>query len=382
MTWQQYVLMGTVALHLAGCASQRSDPVSTTSAAMSARTEPEPATLARLQKAEAEQPPAEIQKASLTSTTSPSIDAANSRLAVKIRAQVNGTAILDTEVREASYQRLRPNQTAAEQSEILKESLEGLIDREVVLQDLFSLEKKLPKFLEKLREAAGKEYDKRMRELKARNNIKTDEELKNAFRSQGLTMESFKRQITRDFMAREYMRSKIYPIIDRIGHQEILEYYQEHGNEFQNLDSVKWQDLFLDAGKFPTRPEARRFAEELATRARKGEEFTRLLQYDNGDGTYRQGEGFGHLRGEVRPPEAESRLFQMKDGEVAVVEITTGYHVIKLVKRDYAGQKPLDAKLQSEIRRKLQNQTLDRESKRLVAELRAKSSIEVVSETP
>jgi len=45
----------------------------------------------------------------------------------------------------------------------------------------------------------------------------------------------------------------------------------------------------------------------------------------------------------VRPPEAEAALFQMKDGQVGpLIELTNGFHVIKLVHRDHAGQQPFD----------------------------------------
>ncbi|HEV3204695.1 MAG TPA: hypothetical protein VGY77_09935, partial [Gemmataceae bacterium] len=60
-----------------------------------------------------------------------------------------------------------------------------------------------------------------------------------------------------------------------------------------------------------------------------------------------------------------------------VVEITTGFHIIKLIKRDYAGLVPLDEKTQGEIRKKLQNMVVDRETKRLVVELKRDATIEI-----
>src|SRR5262249_52476864 len=135
--------------------------------------------------------------------------------------------------------------------------------------------------------------------------------------------------------------------------------------------------------KFRSRDEARRLAEELVLRARKGENFLQLSkQYDHGDSAYRNGEGLGQRRGEIKPNEAEPVLFQMRDGDVSLVELPTGYHVIRLEKRTHAGQMPLNEKLQGEVRRKLQNQVAEREAKKLVAELKRKASIEIVQETP
>ena len=69
----------------------------------------------------------------------------------------------------------------------------------------------------------------------------------------------------------------------------------------------------------------------------------------------------------------------MRDGEAAAVETATGFHVMKMVKREYAGQMPLDEKLQKEIKRKLQNEAFERETKRLLADLKSRCSIEIAS---
>jgi parvulin-like peptidyl-prolyl isomerase len=183
-------------------------------------------------------------------------------------------------------------------------------------------------------------------------------------------------------MFREYLRSRLYPAVERIGRQQIEQYYQEHLGDFQVVDIVNWQDIFIDASRFPSRAAARAFAEQLAARARAGEDFSKLLQYDNGDSSYRNGEGCGQHRGEIRPLEAEPILFRMRDGEVGpVIEIPTGYHVIRLTKRTYAGTLPLDQKTQDDVRKKLQYQVFEREAKRLVADLKQHAAIEIASST-
>jgi peptidyl-prolyl cis-trans isomerase SurA len=148
-------------------------------------------------------------------------------------------------------------------------------------------------------------------------------------------------------------------------------------------DSVDWQDIFIDANKYPSRESARRFADQILMRARNGEDFVKLAKFDNGSSSYQNAEGLGHKRGEVNPTEVEPILFQMHDGEIGpLVELPTGFHIVRLVKRQYAGQLTLDEKTQTEIRRKLQAETFDREAKKLIEELRSKASIEIASSTP
>ena len=122
----------------------------------------------------------------------------------------------------------------------------------------------------------------------------------------------------------------------------------------------------------------------VVAKARQGEDFLKLVaQFDNGDSSYRNGEGYGHHRAEIKPPEAEPYLFKMTEGEIGpIVEQANGYHVIRLLKRDYAGLKPLDEKTQKAIRQKMEGEVWEREYKRLVADLKRSAAIEISTGTP
>ncbi len=314
----------------------------------------------------------------------------DAHVAVQIRAEVNGVAILDEEVRDACYPMLvstlhlpEPERSAA-QAEIFRKELDHIIDREILLQDAYArLSKNASQFLDKLKAAAAKEFDKRIHAIKKRAGCKTDEELVNLLKAQGQSLERLRRQAEKDFIATEYLKQRVFPAVERVGRQQILQYYQDHAADFQVQDSVRWQDVFIDASRFPNRDDARRFAERLVERARAGEVFSWLSQYDTGDSSYRGGEGLGRRRGEIRPVEAEPVLFQLKDGQVGpVIEIATGFHVVRVIKRTRAGQTPLDEKTQADIRRKLQGQAFEREAKRLIAELRSKSTVEIAPVNP
>jgi parvulin-like peptidyl-prolyl isomerase len=387
MTFQRLTGLAFVVMIAAGCQSQRPSLAATTSSAAAAPAAPQ---VTRSQKPEGQQSSSGIRQTVFEAVPDGFHDAAEGRVAVRIRAQVNGIPILDDEVRDACYPMLLATlslpepERSARQAEVFRSQLQQLIDREVMLQDaLARLAKNGSPYMEKLKTAASKEFDKVIRSMKTRSGCKTDDELKNLLQSQGQTIEGIRRQVERNFMAREYMKSRIYPAVERIGHEQIVEFYQNHAADFQTVDSVTWQDIFIDASKYPSRADARRAAEQVVARARGGEDFSKLSRYDNGDSSYRNGEGFGQRHGEIRPPEAEPILFHLKDGEVGpIVELPTGFHVVRLVKRLHAGLLPLDEKLQGEIRRKLQNEVAEKESKRLLAELRQKASIEIAPSAP
>jgi hypothetical protein len=205
-----------------------------------------------------------------------------------------------------------------------------------------------------------------------RADVKSEDEFREFLKTQGVSLDMLRRQWERNFMMTEYLRNRIHSYIDQVGPQQILEYYDKHPEEFQRPDAVQWQDLFVLADdKFPTRADAHRLAEQLAQRARGGEDFAKLAEkYDNGDSSFRKGDGIGAKRGEIKPPQAENVLFQLKDGETAVVELEKGFHVVRLVKRDNAGQTPFDERTQKQIKEKLTNETAQVEMKRIVNKLK------------
>jgi hypothetical protein len=375
MTWHRFVLLvGCVSM--AGCAS---GPTTLAGG---------PSEVSRAQKPE-NGPSREVQSASYDTPKEAVSVPPDARVASRVRASVNGVAILDDEVRDACYPYLlqtmnleEPARTKAQQ-EIFARELQRIIEREIILDDALTKLKNRPQILDKLKEAAGKEFDKNLQSMKARNKIKTDEELKQVLQTQGMSLEGMRRQVERSFMMMEYMRSRIFPEVEKIGREMIVDYYQEHAREFETPERLQWQDIFIAASKYPDRASARRFAETIVAKARAGEDWLKLsTQYDDGDSAYRKGEGYGQLRGEIKPPEVEPVLLKMQNGQLALVEVVNGFHVIRLAKHELAGRTPLDEKTQAAIKKKLQDEVADREYKRILAELKRRTQVHIETDTP
>jgi parvulin-like peptidyl-prolyl isomerase len=305
----------------------------------------------------------------------------------RIRATVNGEAILDEEVSAAAFQSLVGAKTDAEKVEILNKHLNDIIDRELIIQDAVArLNKRSgPKFLQELEKHGERAFLEQWLYRLMRANKYTDEvAFINLLREQGLPVELIKRQWVRNFISMEYLRSRIVPQLDRIGHQQIVEYYDSHLDEFKVDDNIVWQDIFIANARHPTPQAARQFAEVLLARIKKGEDFIRLAkEFDNGDSSLRpNAEGLGNVRGKVNPREAEAILFRLKDGEVGpLIELETGYHIVRLTKRTYAGRRPFDDQTQKVIRAKLKEEAFQQEMKKLVNNLKRNAIIEVVSDT-
>jgi parvulin-like peptidyl-prolyl isomerase len=302
---------------------------------------------------------------------------------LNVRAWVNGKAILDQELLDDAALELLQNsrrsepERSAKRREILSTHLKRLVETELIVQDANHKLEKNTQAIKKIKELADRQFEKRLPEL--RKELGSEERLKEWLAIQGLTMETFRKKQERIFLANQYLGSRIGPPMDAIGNPEITDYYYQHLNQFQTVDRVEWQDLFISVGpKHPTLEEARRFSEQIIGALRAGESFEKVLQYDEGP---TKGVGLGQLRGEIRPQEVEEFIWHMKVGEVGPpVVLATGVHVFRVLKRQNAGQLPLDEKVQAQIKRKLKEEVWDRERKSIIRELSAPDKAVIVYE--
>jgi peptidyl-prolyl cis-trans isomerase C len=313
--------------------------------------------------------------------------AANSQVAVRLRATVDGVPILDDEVREAMAQyvgellQTPEDQRPQKQQQIFERELQRLVERELILTEAEKRVKAAgkPDIMVKLQKEAAKEADKQLREIKGKVQAKTDDEFRAMLQSQGLSESGMRRQFERNFMMIEYVRNIIYPMVDRIGLQEVREYYETHPDEFKSEDRVKWQDIFVDSSRFASPADARLYAEQVATAARSGQDFPALVkQHDHGDARLRNGAGLGEKHGEIVPTQVEATVWSLKPGEVGpLIDMGFGYHIVRVAERKHAGLRPFDHDCQAEIRKKLTSQIADREYKRMVDDLKRRATVTV-----
>jgi hypothetical protein len=312
--------------------------------------------------------------------------------AARIRATVNTEAITDEEVKAACYPQLRRLDALPEpersqrQLQVFKETLDQIVEREVVLQVAFARLKKNAgeASVKKLLEVADKQFDTQwIQPLMKTNNIKSETEFKAALTEMNVSLSMMKRQWTRNWMAQEFVRQTVGTIVDsKVGHLQMEDYYGKHPEEFQIADSIEWEDVFVSEALHPPRAAARQRAEAVLTRMRQGEPVEQLLKdhLDDGDSSLRDGRGLGRKHGEIKPVEVEGPLFQLKDGEATLVEIRSGFHVVRMVKREYAGMKSFDDRdVQKLIKDKLRNEIGQREMKQMVSQLRKQAVVEYLT---
>ena len=296
--------------------------------------------------------------------------------AVRIVATVGGRPIYDQEVREATYQRLYEimqlpeGERKTKESLIYQEELKNMIERELILDEMFARLKKTNKAnaLKDLEEAAERTSTRQLEDFKNSRNLPSDDVLKMILKRQGLSIEGMRRQVARNFMMQTYMRSVIQPQVDGVNMRDVRDYYDARQEEFQTEDKVVWNDLFVSTRAFPDRAQAKEAALAIARKAKAGEDFDKLIEkYDQGLNLGKgKGVGYGEKPGEIRPSEFEPILLGMSEGGVELVEMEAGFHVLRIAKRTVKGTRPFDEKTQEEARRRLAMRIYEGELRRVV----------------
>lgn len=308
---------------------------------------------------------------------------------VKVVAIVGkGNIITDDEVWQSVRQ--RPDHRSALisvdrdqiEAEMYRYELKKIVERELLVDDMIAkMKKNKPGAVEEIKEFAARAADRQIRAGRRSTGLATDKEFEDrALVPQGLSLNVLKRQIERNTIAMEYIRSLVREKAKGIGLGDVHEFYVKNPDKFQTKEKVKWQDIFIAFAKFQTPQEAYRYAEEVRAKAASGADFATLSKHhDHGDAAFRDGDGVGDKRGEIRPVELEPVIFQTQPGQVSgLVQVAAGYHIVKVVERSEAGTRPFDEKCQEAIRDMLFDQMQKVEYKRLTEDLWRKGAVQIV----
>jgi len=297
------------------------------------------------------------------------------------------TVITDQEVRESVWQRndelsrLEGREREAKTKELYTAALRRAIERELILDEMYAKLKKANKsnVIDEIKEAAVQGTDKRIRELKKQIGIKTDEDFATFLRIQGLTVPVLRRQYEREMMASQYVNSMLKEKGRRASLADVRDYYDKHPKEFATKDRVKWQHVFVSANKHG--PAAAQRAEAIRQAAANGQDLGALSkQYDDGLAGAQNGLGVGERGGEIAQ-DLEATVLGLKPGELsAVIQTPTGYHIVKVLEREYAGVRPFDQTVQNAIRDKLDGQFYEADRAKMVEDLWRKGVVQVVEE--
>ncbi len=233
-------------------------------------------------------------------------------------------------------------------NELLGESLDQLVERQLILHDFKAAGYNLPESI--IDEAVKDRIRERYGDRKT---------LAKTLQAQGMTYERFRQQM-RDQIIVEALRSKNISSEVIISPHKIEKYYNQSATNYQVEDQVKLRMIVLNkTGADDT--QSRKLADDIETKLKDGAKFTEMASvYSQGSQRTQQGDWGWGTRASLKKELADV-AFTLKAGEISpVIETSTALFIMLVEEVQPAHVRPL-----TEVRDEIEKNMLVDERARL-----------------
>jgi peptidyl-prolyl cis-trans isomerase SurA len=301
--------------------------------------------------------------------------AARARVVERVAAVVGDSLVLASEVEDrvgplmADVNRITDQEKRAARATALRhEVLERLIDDELILQQAAELKLSI----------SSEQVDSSIEEIKKQNSL-NDDQLREALRSQGMTMAAYRADLRRQLLRYRVLNIAVGSRVN-ISDEEVRAYYDRHMKDGSNVQ-VRAAHVFVaipDGADAATVAEKQAQAQKILERAKAGEDFAKLARETSDDAATRaDGGDLGYFGKDMLPKAIEELVFAMKVGEVrGPIRVDRGFHILKLVDRKVKDPKPFD-EVKDDIRMQLRGKDMERQTKIYLGELRKKTLVDI-----
>lgn len=260
--------------------------------------------------------------------------------------------------------RLREDQRLQLKQELMRDSLEQLIDRRLILDEFASSGYNLPDSIVNsvVDDLIREEFGDRV-------------ELMKTLRKMGQRFESFRDDQRDAFIIRsmtmKYVNQNVF-----VSPRKIELYYEANTNKFRQEEQAKIRMIVIDKARHG-RNEPARMAAEITRRLAEGEDFAKLADEFSDDARRFKGGDRGWVGNKDSDLRKELRdfVFDAKPGEVSPVQdLDNAVFIVKVEGRKESGMRSLN-EVRTEIEKTLQAAEMERLRKQWIAKLRKKSFI-------
>jgi peptidyl-prolyl cis-trans isomerase SurA len=223
------------------------------------------------------------------------------------------------------------------------------------------------------------EISDQLQEIMKKVNARTEAELDDIIKSQGLTLEGVRKRIKDQIMVQRLVRRKVTLRVS-VTEQEIDRYLAENRSKLEvGLSFEARHILFLpEAGKREAGWEsARKKAEHVYALLLEGQDFGELARQYSEDGSAKDGGNLGPLKRGELAPEIEEAILGLQPGQFsAPFRSTVGYHLFRLDSKQSLTGEAL-AQTRSQIREILYRQKYDARLREWLAEMKQQAIIDI-----
>jgi hypothetical protein len=301
-------------------------------------------------------------------------------------AMVGKEIITQQQIQNAMRERIgkvdpRVTITAEDKQALYFDILGSLIQRSLLLQ---AAKRKIPdpKALQVIYDSIDKhwmedELPPMLRVYKAAN----IHELKNKLAQDRRSLDQIRDDYRQHLLAQDYMRSAIQSKLNA-SYPEKRDYYNKHLHDFDRPAGVTWSEIEVSIAKGGGREEARRRAEAILGRLRKGEEFAKIARAESHGATAREGGRWETCLDGSAIPDINSALGRLGPGQVSeIIEAPGGFHIVRVEAKREEGPAPYD-EVQDQIKTRVLEEKFQKHAREFVDSLRAKTIVTTVFDPP
>ncbi|MDR3199552.1 MAG: peptidylprolyl isomerase [Planctomycetaceae bacterium] len=212
----------------------------------------------------------------------------------------------------------------------------------------------------------GEEFDQHeipvlIKEFGVRNNIDLKQYLKDKL---GSSLDRERMLWIRSKIAQQWILFNMQDASGECTHDEMMEFYTKHKDQFTSELRVQWQELFAAFSNHPTEEAARNKVAWMGNQVVAGYSFEEIAKVNSEGFTASKGGFWDWTKtGSLTSPELEQAVFSLPVNKMSsVIRSDKGFHIIRVVKREEAETVPfieaqvtIRERIKTERRQKLQS---------------------------
>ena len=214
---------------------------------------------------------------------------------------------------------------------LCRQVLEKLIEEKLIDQEVKKSAVKI----------SSKDIEATVEEIKRRSSA-TQEDLEKALAVEGLTLETYKKQIEKSLQRQRLINLSV-KIEEKAGEKELREFYQKNISRYRTNETYRPGQILFIIPKEATPEEIREIrkkCQKILEKIKKGEDFGEMALLYSEDASNKDHGDLGFFRKGELLPVFEREALRLKVGEVSgIIRTEFGFHIIKLL--DRKGMDPL-----------------------------------------
>ncbi len=225
---------------------------------------------------------------------------------------------------------------------------------------------------------SGKEIEATVEEVKRRNGA-TQEDLEKALAVEGLTLETYKKQIEKSLQRQKLINWSV-KIEEKAGEKELREFYQKNISRYRTNETYRPSQILFVIPKEATPEEIREIrkkCQKVLEKIKKGEDFGEMALLYSEDTSNRDHGDLGYFRKGELIPIFEREALRLKVGEMSgIIRTEFGFHIIKLLDRKGMDPLPFEEVIER-VKAEYYDGEMEKAFKQYLSTLKEKAVIEI-----